>query len=108
MPRNKNGRAQHRNGPETEDLITALNAIYIDHGVSAELHSYIALDGRMYAECCADVYVAGEPLMHLSAGRFCPNEPYGLMSAYLVATHEVYHLIDRLEAKRAAAEKKDR
>lgn len=103
MPRNKNGRAQHRNGPETEDLITALNAIYIDHGVSAEIHAYIALDGRMYVECTADVFVAGQPIISLSEGRYAPSEPYGIMSASLVAIHAIYHTIDRLEARRVAA-----
>jgi len=105
MPRNKNGRSLHRNGPETEDLLNALNAIYKDHGVNAELHVYVSLDGRLFVECCADVLIANEPTVHVSEGRFSPNEPYGVMSAMIVTIHAAYHNIDRIEAKRAAAKK---
>ena len=105
MPRNKNGRTVKRSGPDTQDLIDALNAIYIDHSVSAEVHAYMALDGRMFVECVADVYVSGAPLMHVSMGRYAPATPDGMLSAALMSVHAVYHEIDRLEAVRAAAKR---
>lgn len=103
MPRNKNGRTTKTIGPETQDLIEALNAIYIDHSVSAEIHAYMALDGRMFVECIADVYVSGSPLLHVSQGRYVPSTPNGVLSAALMAVHAVYHEIDRLEARRLAS-----
>lgn len=102
MPRNKNGRQLHRNGPETEDITAALDAIYRDHGCNAELHVYLDLTGRMYVECCADVYVAGMPTLHVSQGRFALNDPYGVMTAMLMTVHATYHEIDRLELRRLA------
>lgn len=105
MPRNKNGRTVKRNGPDTQDLIDALNAIYKDHSVSAEIHAYMALDGRMFVECCADVYVSGSPLIHVSEGRYVPATPDGMLSASLMAAHAVYHEVDRLEARRLASKR---
>src|SRR5215216_21919 len=97
MPRNKNGHAQKRTGPDTEDVLSVMNAIHTEFAVDADLHVYVALDGRLFAEACCDLYVSGAPTVHLSAGAFAGGRSEELMSACLIALHRLYHTIDRVE-----------
>lgn len=102
MPRNRNGKQPRRLGPDTVDIEAILNAIYDDHGVPAAVHAYIALDGRLFVEAEADVYVSGRPLLHVSMGRFVGGNGPDFMSACMQSLHAVYHEIDRIEARRRA------
>lgn len=104
MPRNRNGKQPNVPGPDGEDLLNSINAIYEDFGCSAELHSYVTLDGRMYVEACADIAVEGYPLMHASYGRVAGGNQQPYMLTCLIVLHNLYAQIDRLQIRRVPRE----
>lgn len=105
MARNRNGKQPRRFGPDTEDVLTAFNSIHDDFDVDADIHMYVALDGRLFVEATADLYVPAQGLISFSKGRFAGGSGDDILMAALKGLHGIYHEIDLVELRRLAKQK---
>lgn len=95
MARSSRGKQPNSPGADGDDILNILNVIYREFGANAELQTFVSLDGRLFVEATCDVLIEGQPLVHLSYGRFSGgnNPPY--MTVCMIVLHNLYHELDR-------------
>jgi len=100
MPRNPSKRVRIPSGPVLDDVVQAINAIYLDFGGNAEAHLFIDLAGDLLVEATCDCLIEGEGKRSFGYVRRVSPNGHTIDMTMMICFHNLYAIIDRHHLKR--------